>query len=86
MEITIPWTPVRAILNLAGKTDIRDWVNGVWIDQRGPYMVVWATTGFAMGAVQIEEPSTEVPDVFLPRHILEACKARFNAHTGNWKD
>lgn len=75
MEITIPWTPVKALLHLAGKTDIREWANGVWIDRRGSHLVVWATTGFVLGAVLTEEPSTEGPDLFLPRHILEACKS-----------
>lgn len=74
MEITIPWTPVKALLHLAGKADIRKWVNGVWIDRQGPTLVVWATTGFTLGAIRTEEPSTEGPTVFLPRHIVEACK------------
>jgi hypothetical protein len=74
MELTIPWTPVKALLHLAGKDDIREQVNGVWIDQRGPRVIVWATAGFTLGAFQTEEPSTNVPDVFLPRHIVEACR------------
>lgn len=74
MELTIPWTPVKALLHLAGKTDIRDWVNGVWIDRKGPRLIVWASTGLILGAFQTEEPSTDGPDIFLPRHILEACK------------
>jgi hypothetical protein len=74
MEITVPWTPVKALLHLSGKEDIREWVNGVWIDQKGPRVIVWATTGTALGALQLEEPSTDTPDVFLPRHIVEACK------------
>jgi hypothetical protein len=74
MEITIPWTPVKALLHLAGKADIRKWVNAVWIDQRGPHMVLWASTGVAMGVLRTEEPSTDSGDWCLPRHILEACK------------
>lgn len=75
MELTIPWTPVKALLNLAGKADIRKWVNGVWIDQQGPHMLVWATNGTSLGVLRTEEPSTDTGDVFLPRHILEVCKS-----------
>lgn len=74
MEITIPWKPVKALLQLAGKEDIRPYLNGVWIDRQAPHLIAWATTGHILGAVQTEEPSTEGPDVFLPRHIVEACK------------
>lgn len=73
-ELSIPWTPVKALLNLAGKADIREWCNGVWIDRKGPHLIVWATTGYALGAYLTGEPSTDGPDVFLPRHILDVCK------------
>ena len=78
-EPSIPWTPVKALLNLAGKADIREQVNGVWIDRRGPHLIVWATTGKVLGAYRTEEPSTDGPDVFLPRHIVEAGSRDFAA-------
>lgn len=73
-SITVPWAPVKALLNLAGKEDIRKWLNGVWIDRQGPYLVVWASTGIVLGAYQTTEPSTEGPDILLPRNVIEAAK------------
>lgn len=74
-ELTIPWTPVKALLHLAAKDDIRKWCNGVWVDRRGPRLIVWATTGTILGVYRTGEPSTDGPDVFLPRHILDVCKS-----------
>lgn len=79
MELNIPWAPVKALLNLAGKSDIREHLNGVWIDRRGPRLIIWATTGTVLGAMQTEEPGTEGPDVFIPRHIIEAAAKTFAA-------
>lgn len=73
-EICIPWTPVKALLNLAGKNDIRTYLNGVWVDRQGAKVILWATNGAALGAYQTEEPSTDGPDLLIPRHIVEACK------------
>ena len=73
-SITIPWAPVKALLNLAGKADIRPYVNGVWIDRAGPELVIWATTGTVLGAWRTDEPSTNGPPVFLPREAVENGK------------
>lgn len=74
MEITIPWNPVKAMLHLAGKTDIRAWCNGVWVDQSSPYRTLVATDGLKLGILRTEEPSTDTGDWFLPGSVLASCK------------
>jgi len=74
MEITIPWAPIKALAHLAGEGDIRPWVNGVWIDSAGPTRIVVATNGTVLGVFRTEEPSTNVPPVLVPLHIIKACK------------
>lgn len=74
MELTFPWAPVKALANLASEADIRKWCMGVWIDTSAPTLRVMATNGAALGVYLTEEPSTNVPPVFLPLHIVKACK------------
>lgn len=72
MQITFPFDPVRALLHLAGKTDICKHINGVWLDFQGPTIIVWATNGVVAGAYRTEEPSVDASPVFLPREVVES--------------
>lgn len=74
MELTFPWAPVKALAHLASEHDLRKWCMGVWIDTSAPTLRVVATNGSVLGVYQTEEPSTNVPPVFLPLHIVKACK------------
>lgn len=74
MEITVPWEPIKALAHLAADSDIRKYLTGVWIDSSGPYRIVVASNGGMLGVYKTDEPSTDVPAVFIPLHIVKACK------------
>ena len=74
MELTFPWAPVKALANLAGETDIRQWVNGVWLDSSAPTVHVVAANGAMLGVYRTEEPSTNAAPVFIPLSTIKVCK------------
>lgn len=74
MDLTFPWAPVKALANLASEADVRKWCMGVWIDTSASTLHVMATNGAVLGVYCAEEPSANVPPVFLPLHIVKACK------------
>lgn len=75
MEFTIPWAPIKALSHLAAESDIRRWLQGVWIDSSGPRRVIVASDGRALGAYRTEEPSTNVPPLFIPLRVIKLLKA-----------
>jgi hypothetical protein len=74
MEITIPWTPVKALAHLASDGDIRKYLMGVWLDFAGPTVAVVGTCGSALGAYRTEEPSINAAPFFIPKYVVLASK------------
>lgn len=74
VELTFPWAPVKALAHLANAEDIRPWTRGVWLDSSAPALHVVATNGTVLGVYLTEDGSTHMPPVFIPLHIIKACK------------
>lgn len=77
IEISLPWTPIKALAHLAGVADIRKHLCGVWIDSSADKRIVVATDGTVLGAYITEEPSTDIPPLFIPGHIIKAARSFF---------
>lgn len=79
IKLTVPCRPLLALRELAGKKDVRFYINGVCVELDGAGGgVMVATNGHVIGAYRLDGKTCDVPPVkarfIIPRTILDGLK------------
>ncbi len=73
MDVILRAEHVLAMAHLCGETDLRPWVNAVWVEAQ-PRTLLWATTGVVLGVYDTHVLASERFTVRIPRPVLSDMK------------
>lgn len=71
MQVSIPTSHLKAALNLAPEKDMRQYLNGIFVEAMQDYVHVVATDGSVLGVFRTKNGSEEVFSVIIPYSIVK---------------
>ncbi len=74
MQYEVDMKALCALVHLAGKSDIRFYLNGVCVEFREAETVYVATDGKVLGSYKVPQRNENPRDVIIPRDVIERVK------------